>query len=299
MFVTGEAPVLDDWSPGAGDPQLLDDGNAPDLVADDGIYMVDVTLTTGTGNMPHWKAASSGFAVEVPGSNQNSRMKAVQGETVTFVMDTRETSDDFLPAVGGSSGNLGFVYTIPSPLEGVTTVTLVGSFQTEVGNPGDWDVASTITQMHDDGLNGDTTAADGIYTLQLTGMLAGNYEGLIAFDKQWGDPDNGLAPPIRSNGLDNGNNIGFNVFALTDTLTFEANLNTLRYRITNDNPTLGSGPPFYALSDAWSKTLDDTTIMYDDGTHGDVTASDGIYARQFGVAAVSSEHSVQVGQMVG
>ncbi|MBS3767631.1 MAG: T9SS type A sorting domain-containing protein [Candidatus Cloacimonetes bacterium] len=59
----------------------------------------------------------------------------------------------------------------------------VGDFLSEIGGT-DWNEQTTLTQMNDDGLEGDETAGDGIYTFMTT-MPEGNYEYKIVLNNNW------------------------------------------------------------------------------------------------------------------
>ena len=72
-----------------------------------------------------------------------------------------------------------------------------GSFQSELGCPGDWDPSCLRSWLEDpDG--------DGIYTFETTALSAGNYESKVALNETW-DVNYGQG------GVLNGNNIPFTV----------------------------------------------------------------------------------------
>ncbi|MBI5354260.1 MAG: alpha-glucosidase C-terminal domain-containing protein [Chloroflexi bacterium] len=53
-----------------------------------------------------------------------------------------------------------------------------GSFQSELGCPGDWDPGCLRSWLQD-------TDGDGIYTFETTALPAGNYEGKVALNESW------------------------------------------------------------------------------------------------------------------
>jgi len=71
----------------------------------------------------------------------------------------------------------------------------VGSFQSELGCPGDWDPACLRSWLQD-------SDGDGIYTLETTALPAGVYEGKVALNESW-DVNYGQG------GVQNGANISF------------------------------------------------------------------------------------------
>jgi glycosidase len=84
-----------------------------------------------------------------------------------------------------------------------------GSFQSELGCPGDWDPSCLRSWLQDpDG--------DGNYTFQTTALPAGSYEGKVALNESW-DVNYGQG------GAQNGPNYAFVVFAPGSTVTFSYN----------------------------------------------------------------------------
>ena len=79
-----------------------------------------------------------------------------------------------------------------------TTIAVApGSFQSELGCPGDWQPDCLRSWLQD-------TDGDGIYTFSTTALPAGSYEGKVAINESW-DENYGQG------GVQNGPNIGFNV----------------------------------------------------------------------------------------
>ncbi len=72
-----------------------------------------------------------------------------------------------------------------------------GSFQSELGCPGDWDPSCLRSWLQD-------VDGNGIYTLQTTALPAGSYETKVAIDESW-DENYGQG------GVPGGSNIAFNV----------------------------------------------------------------------------------------
>ncbi|MFH0794749.1 MAG: choice-of-anchor X domain-containing protein [bacterium] len=290
IYVTGATSSLGSFTPGHSPSfQLRDDGTLGDATASDKIYSVDLTPPAQLGK-PNWKVASIGWSpVSVPGGTDNSFCR-LTGAGLKFVFDTNTKGDGYVPDPDGSSIK-GFLYTIPSAIASSDTVRATGSFVSELGGA-DWNAADPAGLMHDDGINGDTTASDGIYTLAFTGIPIGSYEFKITFNADWG-------LQISSVGFANGGgNVSLPVLATTDNIKILANINTGRVKVENDNPLANPGPPFFATSSAWGTGLGSTTQLFDDGTNGDVTGSDGIYSRTF-VASGASSYTVQVKQGLG
>ena len=84
-----------------------------------------------------------------------------------------------------------------------------GSFQSELGCPGDWQPDCLRSWLQDpDG--------DGIYTLVTTAIPVGNYEGKVAINESWSEN-------YGADGVQNGPNIQFAVSAPGSTVTFTYN----------------------------------------------------------------------------
>jgi len=81
-----------------------------------------------------------------------------------------------------------------------------GSFQSELGCPGDWQADCLRSWLQD-------TDGDGIYALETTALLAGFYEGKVALNETW-DVNYGAG------GVQNGPNIGFTVPVNNAKVTF-------------------------------------------------------------------------------
>ena len=87
-----------------------------------------------------------------------------------------------------------------------------GSFQSELGCPGDWDPGCLRSWLQDpDG--------DGIYTFETTALPAGNYEGKVALNETW-DVNYGQG------GVQNGANIAFSVPANNTKVIFSYDLSS-------------------------------------------------------------------------
>ena len=98
-----------------------------------------------------------------------------------------------------------------------------GSFQSELGCPGDWDPGCLRSWLQDpDG--------DGIYTFTTTAIPAGSYEAKVAHDESW-DVNYGAG------GVQNGSNIGFTVPAsATVTFRYDASTHVLTITATSNAP---------------------------------------------------------------
>ncbi|HEX9386342.1 MAG TPA: alpha-amylase family glycosyl hydrolase [Anaerolineales bacterium] len=84
-----------------------------------------------------------------------------------------------------------------------------GSFQSELGCPGDWDPSCLRSWLQD-------VDGDGIYTFETTALLAGSYEGKVAINESW-DENYGQG------GTPGGANIPFTVPANNAKVTFKYN----------------------------------------------------------------------------
>jgi hypothetical protein len=293
IYATGPSPQLDNWNPGGTASLMMkDDGTNGDATAGDGIFTLDyapAAVGAAPGAITDWKVGSGSpnlWSISIPGGNCGAQFTT--GVVTKLLVDTSSHGDGFLPDPNGST-SLGFAYTQPSPLANLTTLTVAGDFVDSLPGGSEWAADSAAGQMFDDGSHGDATSGDGIYTMSFTGVPAGAYNFKITVN---GSFDHA----IGTEGFFSGGNIPLTVVASTDNIKIELNSNTGRYRITNDNASASAGPPFFATSGGWSTSLDATTQLYDDATHGDVNSGDGIYARAF---VANTSGTVQVKQNVG
>ena len=97
-----------------------------------------------------------------------------------------------------------------------------GSFQSELGCPGDWDPACLRSWLQD-------TDGDGIYSFETTALPAGAYEGKVAINEGW-DENYGAG------GVPGGANVTFTVPADNTTVTFTYNAASHILTIVVDNP---------------------------------------------------------------
>lgn len=298
IYVTGDGPAIEPagFSPGDPSNQLLDDGTGGDATASDGIYSRTITAGGGDGAArQQWKVASTGFSpVSYPFGLDNGWTVTTNAASMDFFFDTNTKGDGFVPDPDGST-ILGILYTVPSPVLPADTVAVVGGFNGQLGGT-DWDAADLTLTMVDDGTGGDTTGGDGIYTYSFTDVTAGNYGYKILMN----GATEGFNKQVSVLGFaTGGGNLAVNIFDTADNVRILFDSATGRAKAESDNILANPGPPFFASSDAWATGLVAETQLFDDGTNGDVTASDGIYSREFLTAITSGDQTVQILQGVG
>ena len=102
-----------------------------------------------------------------------------------------------------------------------------GSFQSELGCPGDWDPSCLRSWLQD-------ADGDGIYSFETTALPAGSYEGKVAINESW-DENYGAG------GVPGGDNIAFNVPANNAKVRFTYNATTHVLTVTAASPTGAPG----------------------------------------------------------
>ncbi|MBI4672430.1 MAG: alpha-amylase [Chloroflexi bacterium] len=129
-----------------------------------------------------------------------------------------------IPLALGGNTNVKFYYDDKSHwiTDNVNSVIAVapGSFQSELGCPGDWQPDCLRSWLQD--MDG-----DGIYTFETTALPAGNYEGKVAINENWNEN-------YGEGGVQNGPNIQFNVPVNNAKVTF-------KYNATTHVPTISAG----------------------------------------------------------
>lgn len=274
IYATGDNP-FGGWNPGGGaagitggtaaDLELVDTGANGDAVAGDGIYSRTIDFTTAalvTGNTTEYKVAGPGFSY--PDGPANLKFKMPTSRTATFYWDRNiPTFDNYQPASGRGGTVRGRVWDSAAH-EAVTTATSVrfaGSFQSELGGA-DFTPATGILLLND-GVAPDA-AVDNIWTATVTGLPAGTYAGKIVLNDAYGSATN---VDFGSQGA-GGGDYSFAVISTGDvnTIRFRSSATTgQQIQILSSNPTIAVGPPFYAVSSAWSTTLGAGTILTEAG----------------------------------
>ncbi len=102
-----------------------------------------------------------------------------------------------------------------------------GSFQSELGCPGDWDPSCLRSWLQD-------TDGDGIYSFETTALPAGAYEGKVAINESW-DENYGAG------GVPGGDNVAFTVPADNAKVTFTYNATSHVLTVVAENPTGAPG----------------------------------------------------------
>lgn len=98
-----------------------------------------------------------------------------------------------------------------------------GSFQSELGCPGDWQPDCLRSWLQDpDG--------DGIYTFTTTALPAGNYEAKVAINESWNEN-------YGAGGVPNGPNISFTVMSGSGAITFSYDAGTHVLTISGGEPS--------------------------------------------------------------
>jgi glycosidase len=155
--------------------------------------------------------------------------------------------------------------------------TVPGSFQSELGCPGDWDPSCLRSWLQDpDG--------DGIYSFSTTALPAGNYEGKVAINESW-DENYGQG------GTPGGANYAFTVSAdydevifIYDPVTHGLTIQTVAPPVATPVTLVGSLQSELGCAGDWDPTCSATNLDFD--------AEDNIYQRTFIVPAGDFEYKV-------
>ena len=136
------------------------------ILQDNGLWTLTTELSAGT---HEYKVLESDDwdGHDYPGNNQIFTLS--QAEDVTFFVNCG--------VVVSYNMNDQYVFHSPNP------PVVCGSFLSELGGT-DWNVQTTLTQMNDNGTNGDAVSDDGLYTFQAD-IPQGNYEYKIVLNNNW------------------------------------------------------------------------------------------------------------------
>ena len=160
------AGAFNSWS-NAGN-QMYDDGTNGDLVSGDGIFSADITIATP--GRYEWKVTAWGsWATAFPPSN-SWLITTTSNQVVKFTFNTNTISDIWLPSTNIVNAN-------DMPADPIVAV---GQLQ----SPTPWTNNGTEV-MHDDGLDGDWLAGDGIYCWHTVVVTPGDYQWKVVVSGSW------------------------------------------------------------------------------------------------------------------
>ncbi|WP_224244632.1 pullulanase-type alpha-1,6-glucosidase [Hyalangium gracile] len=166
------------------------------LDASDGVWQKSFELPAGTW---HYKVALDGALTETYPATELTVTRAAAG-AVKFYYD---------PVSHYVRDDVARIMVAP------------GSFQSEIGCPGDWQPDCLKSWLQDpDG--------DGIFTFRTTAIPAGSYEAKVAINEKWDE-----------NYGDNGNNVGFTVPNAGEEMVFTFNATTKKVTIKSANASDG------------------------------------------------------------
>lgn len=195
---------------------MYDNGTNGDAVSGDGIY--SRTLVVATTGSHGWKVTNGTFATTWP-ANDSWFATTTANQVVLFTFNTNTVNDIFLP-------NKNIVCTNETK---PTSIVAIGDWQSKAGETGNWMNGSTITVMHDDGLDGDFKAGDGIYTIHISTLPAGTWSGRPVKSGDWP----GWGTDGRSQ---NPSNMSFTTTSANQHVYMYLNINTGRIGITYNTP---------------------------------------------------------------
>lgn len=255
---------------------MLDDGTNGDAVSGDNIYTCQTTVPTA--GSYEWKIVpvAGVWDNSLPGGSNSWFQTTTDNQLVKMFLDFNVDST--------WSPSSAVFYTTA---QAVTTGHYVAvGMQTWLGHTQDWDNAYAGALMHDDGLNGDDAAGDGIYTLRITfstidPTTTGAKSYKVALDDAWNHQ--------ISSGQEDGNSWGFNINGNNKSIASINSADTIYLYVDSIKGRLKvvqsfvprEGPPWYCIGDVQGSVMNSLTQAYDDGTNGDVTSGDGLYSRNF------------------
>ena len=155
-----------------------------------------------------------------------------------------------------------------------TIATAPGSYQSEIGCPGDWQPDCLRSWLQDpDG--------DGVYTFSTTAIPGGNYEVKVTIDESW-DVNYGAG------GVQNGPNIPFTVpgdnYRVTFSFDDATNILSVQVELALPATLVGSLQSELGCAGDWDPACAATYLTYD--------ANDDVFQRAFTVPAGSYEYKV-------
>ena len=254
LAVTGDLSSIG----GSATAAFHDDGVNGDAMAGDGIYSFSATIALGTA------AGAKNLPVTISDAQSRSGTTSI-GLTVLAATAPSGT--------GSASPNAGIV-----GATSLFTVTVTGGANpastgiTVTGDPSSIGDSATAA-FHDDGVNGDAAAGDGIWsysaTVGNTATVGPHAIPVTITDAQSRSGSTSIAYNVQSAGAPSGSGVPM-------TISDQGGAVTLAVAVTP-----GTNPPSTGLAvtvDLSSIGGSATQTFYDDGTHGDQVAGDNVFS---------------------
>ncbi|GBD87460.1 hypothetical protein BMS3Abin03_01392 [bacterium BMS3Abin03] len=188
--------------------QLVDDGTLGDVTPGDGIYSRLITIPTA--GRDEWKVTLDDWSVNYPVSGNSWYYTTINNQEVLFTYDSNTYGDGWLPDVN-------IVNADDQPTNDFVAV----------GDHNGWNNSGSEI-MHDDGLDGDWLAGDGIYAYHAIIASPGSYNWKAVIYGTW----DAWGSDNRSNNADN---VGYTTVSADEDVYFYLDLNTGRL-FTSSSP---------------------------------------------------------------
>jgi hypothetical protein len=271
------------WNNNDGALVMLDNGTNGDAVAGDNIFTCQTSIATA--GSYEWKIVTTAgdWNTSLPSGSNSWFQTTTDNQVVKFYLDLNVDST-WTP----------MTQVLYTSAQVATTYTAVG-MQTWLGHTQDWDNAYAAAKMHDDGLNGDAAAGDGIYTLRITfstidPTTTGAKSYKVALDNAWSHQIASGSEDGNSWGFSiNGNNKSIASINSADTIYLYADSIKGRLKVSQSFVPR-QGPPWYSIGDVQGSILNSLTLVNDSAANGDAVAGDGIFSRSFLVTFDSITH---------
>ena len=186
--------------------QLVDDGTMGDVTAGDGIYSRVIIVPTA--GRDEWKVTLDDWSVSYPASN-SWYFTVIDNQEILITYDSNSHGDGWLPDVNIVNAN-------DQP-----TADFVA-----VGDHNGWNNAGSEL-LHDDGLNGDWLAGDGIYAYHAVIAAAGSYLWKAVIFGSWDAWGS-------DNRATNADNVAYSTSTANEDVFFYLDLNTGRVFTSSD-----------------------------------------------------------------
>ncbi len=246
---------------------LNDDGINGDEIPSDGIYSRSITVTQTDNLKLDWVVADTLHDV----SHISWFYNPSGTRDILFTYDTNTYEDDYLPETNilNTNEDLGNHFTLVVK--------------------GENDTLKFPDEMTDDGnlINGDMKAGDKIYSLHKKISTPGNYIWYVFHNiPNWAEGARWAQYGKISSWNDTAS-VNFTTSKANQDVYFYLDVNTGRVATITD--TVFTSPETAQYNFKYELDNWQNHSMYDDGSHGDVTAGDGIYSLLFNVNGSSNE----------
>jgi glycosidase/PKD repeat protein len=236
----------------ASDP-MVDDGTGGDLIAGDGVYTAEFTISAA--GRHEWKTVACGdWGTAFPGNN-SWFFTGVVDQVVRLTFDSND-----------HGGDAGVPYSPAANIVDAAGDTEPAGF-TAVGDWQGWNNADPTTARE--------ALGNGIWRLKIAIPTAGGYQAKIVPTGSWGEQF------VADGRAIDGSPVGFTTSVDGEEVIFLLDTRSSRWSVQSNGASAGD----WCLAGGFQGWDNASDPLFDDGTNGDLLGGDGVFTLDYTVAA--------------